>query len=199
MGQRSQIYIRYKDRKGIQLIARYFGWNYGERMVSRARGIIEWLDEYKDHFEWLFNDSTKMLALQRVCNVNFDMRDVLISTCIKEEIREQFPDEVEHEGLANYLFGQDNNDGQLLIDVSSGQIKYAFIPYYTEADKVMNATDYMEWDCGKNWANTCRKDVVEYTPKNIRYIYDHAKLMTAKEVAEFLAYDYTCAVFGYPF
>lgn len=199
MGQRSQIYIRYKDKKGIQLIARYFGWNYGERMVSRARGIIEWLDEYKDHFEWLFNDSTKMLALQRVCDVNFDMRDVLISTCIKEEIREQFPDEVEHEGLANYLFGQDNNDGQLLIDVSSGQIKYAFIPYYTEADKVMNAAAYMEWDCGKNWANTCGKDVVEYTTKNIRHIYDHAKLMTAKEVAEFLAYDYTCAVFGYPF
>lgn len=199
MGQRSQIYIRYKDRKGIQLIARYFGWNYGERMVSRARGIIEWLDEYKDHFEWLFNDSTKMLALQRVCDVNFDMRDVLISTCIKEEIREQFPDEVEHEGLANYLFGQDNNDGQLLIDVSSGQIKYAFIPYYTEANKVMNATAYMEWDCGKNWANTCGKDVVEYTTKNIRHIYDHAKLMTAKEVAEFLAYDYTYAVFGYPF
>ena len=199
MGQRSQIYIRYKDKKGIQLIARYFGWNFGERMVSRARGIIEWLDEYKDNFEWLFNNCTKMLALQRVCDVNFDMRDVLISTCIKEEIREQFPDEVEHEGLANYLFGQDNNDGQLLIDVSSGQIKYAFIPYYTEADKVMNATDYMEWDCGKNWANTRGKDVVEYTTKSIRYIYDHAKLMTAKEVAEFLAYDYTCAVFGYPF
>ena len=199
MGQRSQIYIRYKDEKGVQLIARYFGWNFGERMVSRARGIIEWLDEYKDNFEWLFNNCTKMLALQRVCDVNFDMRDVLISTCIKEEIREQFPDEVEHEGLANYLFGQDNNDGQLLIDVSSGQIKYAFIPYYTEADKVMNATDYMEWDCGKNWANTRGKDVVEYTTKSIRYIYDHAKLMTAKEVAEFLAYDYTCAVFGYPF
>ena len=204
MGQRSQIYIRYKDKKGIQLIARYFGWNYGERMVSRTRGIIEWLDEYKDSFEWLFNDNTKMLALQRVCDVNFDMRDVLISTCIKEEIREQFPEEVEHEGLASYLFGQDNNDGQLLIDVSSGTIKYAFIPYYTEAEKVMSASTYMEWNRGKSWhaefeRRESLKEAADYTLKNIRYISNHARLMTAKEVAEFLAYDYTCAVFGYPF
>ena len=54
MGERSQIYIRYNvnymigsltenpeahNYKG--LIARYFQWNYGERMVIRARYVIE--------------------------------------------------------------------------------------------------------------------------------------------------------------
>lgn len=58
MGQRSQIYIRYnvnyvygsatdhpKTQNFKGLIARYFQWNYGERMISRARYIIE---EIKD-------------------------------------------------------------------------------------------------------------------------------------------------------
>lgn len=44
MGQRSQIYIRFNDNRmesGKGLIALYYQWNYGERMVSRARQIIE--------------------------------------------------------------------------------------------------------------------------------------------------------------
>ena len=41
MGQRSQIYVRYTNEKGEHfLTARYFGWNYGERMISRARHTL---------------------------------------------------------------------------------------------------------------------------------------------------------------
>ena len=56
MGQRSQIYVAYdkghRNEKGIverkdgqYLIARYYQWNYGSRMVSRAKGLIEWILE----------------------------------------------------------------------------------------------------------------------------------------------------------
>lgn len=38
MGQRSQIFVRYQETDGTRkLVARYYGWNYGERMISRAR------------------------------------------------------------------------------------------------------------------------------------------------------------------
>lgn len=36
MGQRSQIYVRYNEKL---LFARYFQWNYGTRMISRARSM----------------------------------------------------------------------------------------------------------------------------------------------------------------
>lgn len=198
MGQRSQIYIRYRNRQGIQLIARYFHWNFGERMVSRTRGIIEWLYDHQEYFGWLFDNQSHMLTLERIADVNFDMRDVVVSSCIKEEIRKLFPD-ADGDKLTACLFGQDNNDGQLLIDVSERKIKYAFIPYYTERKSVMGAAAYMEWNNGKTWRARLKKEELSYTMQNIQFISDHAKLMTAAEVDEFLSYDYSGAVFGYPF
>lgn len=206
MGQRSQIYIRYKNKQGVQIIARYFGWNYGERMVSRTRGIIEWLSDNIGHFDWMLNDSNKVLTLERVCDVNFDMRNVLISSDIKKEICDQFAEEAQRDGVATYLFGQDNNDGQLLIDIDREKIKYALIPYYTEAEKVMSASAYMEWNVGKSWRtkewlrhHEDNEDFREYTIQNIKYISNHAKLMTPQEAVEFVSCDYDGAVFGYPF
>ena len=102
MGQRSQIYIRHKDGHNVHLIARYFHWNYGIRMVSRARVIIEWLTDY------LVNDNdvvrNRTTQLERICDVNFDMRDVCVSTDIKAEIVEQFFEEAQ-QNLTQFLFG----------------------------------------------------------------------------------------------
>ena len=196
MGQRSQIYIRYKDKNGVQLVARYFGWNFGVRMISRTRGIIEWLTDYlADDKDAIIHNLPK---LERICDVNFDMKDVVISTDIKAEIVEQFFDEAQQD-LKQYLFGQDNNDGQLLIDVDGVKVKYALIPYYTESDHVMGAREYLEWNDGKSWMEKLELGEKAYTMNNIQYISNHAKLMTAREVYDFINYDYDGAVFGYPF
>ena len=71
MGQRSQIYIRYNvnyvsgaatknptthNYKG--LIARYFGWNYGERMISRARHTLEWIKDNVDYADIIGTQDT---------------------------------------------------------------------------------------------------------------------------------------------
>ena len=40
MGQRSQIYLRHN---GDLVFANYYQWNYGERMVSRARWGIGYI------------------------------------------------------------------------------------------------------------------------------------------------------------
>ena len=42
MGQRSQIYVRFNKENGQSgLIANYYGWNFGERMISRARACLK--------------------------------------------------------------------------------------------------------------------------------------------------------------
>ena len=84
MGQRSQIYVRTTDDKGnITFVARYFQWNYGERMISRARHIIEWLREYAKHFTeeaYSFCRDREIERLISIINTNFDYKDVAIST-----------------------------------------------------------------------------------------------------------------------
>ena len=195
MGMRSQIYIRYKNKKGTQLIARYFQWNYGENMVSRARSIIEWLTYMHEYRDWLFDNERKMLELERVCDVNFDMRSISLSTDIVREVVEQKFDE--SCGLNNAIFGQDNNNGQLLIDATSVTIKYAFIPYFLEPEKIMDAYGYMDWDLPIGWRDN--QYFAEYTNRNIQYIAEHAELMTEEDVRNFLGDDYEIAAYGAPF
>ncbi len=41
MGQRSQIFVRFEKELGEkEIVARYFNWNYGERMISKDLDII---------------------------------------------------------------------------------------------------------------------------------------------------------------
>jgi hypothetical protein len=71
----------------------------------------------------------------------------------------------------------------------------------------MDGDGYMAWNVGKSWKtknwgtpnDPDDADAKEYTIKNINYIDSAAKLMTQDEVKEFINYDYSFAVFGYPF
>lgn len=148
MGQRSQIYIRFnvnhKNKHSTHnfkgLIARDFGWNYGERMVSRARYIIEHIHFGYMKYKWNFNDAEKLEKLKRICEVNFDMKDIVFSSDIIKDVAEYMDGDLE------YLFNQANNDGQLFIDVTDDGIKYCFMKFYNEGDP-MDAEQYMKWNC----------------------------------------------------
>ena len=187
MGQRSQIFVRYEENGQKKMIARYYQWNYGERMISRARYGIEWL---KKMYKYSFEIERK---LYRILNVNFDMIDYAISSDI---IKEFVDDDWENSGyiLNNFMFyQQDNNDGKLFIDVlSDGTIKYAFLDY--DNKRIMSGTEYMKWDRGKGWKNPTeyfdQEDIV-ICIKNIKEINKMAKKMTADEVKEFMEMDYS--------
>ena len=115
MGQRSQVYFRYNTPDGKYfLIAHYYQWMYGTRMVSRARGIIEWLQEYKTATQYFAADMNNeyMHKLNMIIDTNFDLRDVTVSQDILEEYTRGYWDSPE-----GIFLGQDNNDGQLLIDL----------------------------------------------------------------------------------
>lgn len=196
MGQRSQIYIRYNmnDESGRNykgLIARYFGWNYGERMISRARYIIEELQDEFMKYKWYFGDREKLEKIKRFCETNFDKKDIIFSSDIIKEIKEDFNGDME------YLFDQANNDGQLFIDVTDDGIKYCFMSFYNEG-KPMDGEHYMKWNCEnenhRNWHipyENMDLETIHYTERNIKQIEQMAVLMTAEEIKSFVADDYS--------
>lgn len=184
MGQRSQIFVRYEDNNGNkEIIARYFGWNYSERMISRVRYGIEWLIE---NLEYKFNIKEK---LHRILETNFDMIDVVISTDILKEFKEYNWECA----LNEFMFEeQDNNDGKCLIDITSdGIIKYAFLDSANE--KIMNGSEYMSWDCDMDWKNPNKyrsQEMINTCLTNIAEIEKMAVLMSEEDVKEFMEHDY---------
>lgn len=195
MGQRSQIYIRYNIEHNGKvyrgLIARYFSWNYGERMVSRARSIIEYIKDYYLAYPTTFTSVWELEKLQRYCDINFDIKDIVISMDLVKEVSDQSDCDI------SYLFNTDNNDGQLYIDVTNNKIKYCFTKYCHEGDPI-NAEEYMKWNCETsdrpNWHvpnKYMKRETINYTEDNIAEIESMAVLMTREELDDFLGDDYS--------
>lgn len=187
MGQRSQIYLRYN---GKLIFANYYQWNYGERMISRARWGIEWVKELVDEkYDFFFRDKRSIEQMRRVFDVNFDMKDVALSCDIVKEWSEQFSDEPFNDVVFN---GQDNNDGQLFIDIPDirdGKIYYCFRDMHE--DTIMDAAQYMKWDL-EDWK---KSKFIKYDQKsacraNIKAIGEMASLMTREQLDDFLNGDY---------
>lgn len=189
MGQRSQIFVRYQGtNKTRRLIARYYGWNYGNRMISRARHTMEWLKNVHDNIPYYAE------KIPRILDTNFDMGDCIISSDILKEYQEFCSSE---DSLNDVLFyGQDNNDGRLLIDIdNAGNIKYAFLA--SESDTPLSPTEYMEWDIGSKWNKVSEynsKEAIQTCKRNISKINMMADLMTEEEVQEFISADYSSSL-----
>ena len=185
---RSQIYVGYSVEKK-RLIARYFGWNYGERMISRARWGIEYIANHMSEEGYLYYNYFEMIP--KVLEVNFDMHDILKTTNILEEYKEfgrgcSFND---------YVFNYHSNNGKLLIDIcEGGVIKYAFLDNEVNLDNIMDGEAYMCWDKDdKDWRNNnyyFPEEYIKATEENIKAISQKAILMTKEEVEEFINRDY---------
>ena len=178
MGMRSQIYISFRDYKGDnRLVARYYGWNYGSRMVSRARGIIDWI--LRKGLDHPFNKDWED-HLIRISDTNFDIKDIVMSSDILDEAREfgsygfSSPEE--------FIFeGEPNNDGKLFIMIQGNTIKYAFTD--SEITKPLSAEKYMEWGDYQTEE--------ESNSSNCKFIKDNAELMTNEELRMFMSAHYS--------
>lgn len=193
MGMRSQIYIRITDNAGnITFIARYFQWNYAERMISRARYTIEWLKGYSDYFTdkgYIFCRERATERLIRVTETNFDYKDVMLSTDLLKEAEEA---ETDGDDFADWLFNNDNNDGKLFIDVTAeGKVKYCLLDECNDTDNIMDAEAYIKWDT-EGWYEECKNysEILALNSQNFEYIKKNAQLMTKAEIEEFLSCDY---------
>lgn len=187
MGQKSQIYIRYEEDGVKKLIARYYQWNYAERMISRARYLLEWLESNKN-FTWEIERKA-----YRIADTNFDFIDCVISSDIIKEFQDDLSSE--KSDFNKYVFDmQDNNDGKLYIDVTEQEIKYCF----TDSDNnLLNADEYMIFDTKgcydeykwNNPENMKRKEMKKCV-RNIKWIEKNFSLMNKDELNEFLTHCY---------
>lgn len=189
MGQRSQIYVIYKDNQNRDCIsATYFQWNYGERMVSRARYLMGWI---KSQNSFYVADSYNVFPLSYVANkiryiasVNFDYKDVVIGQDLIEEWKD-YKQGVPNANLNDYIFHADNNDGCLFIDARNPKhLRYAFTTYDYK-DGVMGPEAYLKWD---NVPQNIRN--AKFTKRNINWITHNAKLMKKKELEAILKTNY---------
>lgn len=189
MGQRSQIYVRYNKDGVNYLTARYYQWNYGERMISRCKHSIEWIKEMLN-YDWYFTRETE--KLKRILDVNFDMQDIVMGCDIIKEYEEDDYWKDNGTSFNQYVFEcQDNNDGKLFIDIKDGVIKYAFLDSDCHTEHVMNAEQYMDWDC-EGWITNKYIDDEQKLIcfNNIKEIAKIAELMTQEEVEDFINCNY---------
>lgn len=210
MGQRSQIYVRFNNEFGEKkLVARHFSWNYGERMISRARWTIEWLKEYISYDgRWLekngetkayFDDYCYLERLVKIIETNFDIHDVADTSDIVKELKEDFAEELSFEDVSfiEYVFvNYHNNDGKLFIDIAdNGTIKYAFADKHANTENIMDGNEYMKWQkCSEFWKREPSEyftaEDIKTCEENIAAIEEMATLMTKEELEDFINYDY---------
>lgn len=183
MGQRSQIYVIYKDSQNRDCIsATYFQWNYGERMISRARYLMSWIKAqnklFKDYLPYASH------KIRYIASVNFDYKDVVIGKDLIEGWK-AYEKGVPNANLNDYIFYADNNDGCLFIDARDGaHLRYAFTTYDYN-DGVMGPEAYLKWDkIPKKIRDT------KFTKRNINWITHNAKLMKRAELEAILRATY---------
>ncbi len=189
MGQRSQIYIRIKDtyNEHPKLFAKYYQWNYGERMISRARHGIEYIIDNQKYV----SQGSVQERINRIFDVNFDMKDIAITSDLIKEWVEDFADSYSPN---DYIFRYaDNNDGKLFIDIDENNgIKYCFTDYDFN---ILSPSKYMDWNF-EDWKESkyLEQEVIDTCKENIKFINQNAKLMTKEELIEFIEYDYSIQI-----
>lgn len=187
MGMRSQIYISFKKGPKRILIARYHSWNFAERMISRAAGIIGLIQQHLGS-PFMFNDELEQI-LKEACDVNFDYRDILLS---KDMTQFEFS-----EGDYNLFTEEVNNNGKFFVwvDDDCKTIRYCFSD--TTASALMSAQQYFDWDT-KDYEELKREALNEKANviDNMLYIQGNATVMTLDELHTFIEGDYGCVVNG---
>lgn len=193
MGERSQIFVRYEDFSGHKILAaRYFQYNSDASMVSRARGILDWLRK--------FDPKCRPKELVRIIDADFDARDCQISTDLIKEFDDD-SDTYTFWTLNYSIFkAMDNQDGKLFVDVLPNKtVKYAFTD--SEGMQILTAAQYMKWHCGEGWQEqSYLKNKIEAVLSNINAIDNgDAILMTEDELQEFTECSYEHLLQNVPF
>lgn len=180
MGMRSEIYIAWKSDDKRILVARYHQWCYGERMLSRAVGLLGFLQKA---VEWphLLKDKEFKQQVEMACDINFDYRDIVLS---RDLTHSDFRGD-----QYNIFTEQDCNDGKLfmLIADDNRTIKYCFTD--CAAEEPLDAEQYLKWDLDGEDLNEEAKERSNYL-ENIETLRKEAVLMTKEELQAFMEADY---------
>lgn len=195
MGQRSNILLRLN---GNIVAARYFQWNFGERMVSRVAHTIDWFasrlaNDNGSLLEFIAKDKYEIAKAIHIMETNFDMGDVVLSSDLITE-QYEFEDDGDFEA---FFLGTDNNDGYALIDISKEGYKYAFLHNNSRrgCDYPLSVAEYMiaeDMPLSKPIDGLSGDELEEamlYNQSladNVALLNKHASLMMPEEVEECL-------------
>lgn len=217
----SQIYVRLNDSFGRKfLLAKNYGFNLQQRMVSRGRGIIEYLYDNREYAN-ILTLRDHLDELGRIMEINWDYHTVEIA----DDIIQNYIDNRKKETFKEFVFdNQDSGDGQLFIDFQADFkrknkngdpkciIKYGFFINYDKEDEdeivkddenyraVYGPDEFMQMSYSPDPENYNYREwrtrqffahCLKFTERNISYIEKHAKRMTEVEALEFMKYDYT--------
>lgn len=180
MGMRSEIYVAWRNDDKRILVARYHQWCFSERMLSRAVGILGFLQKA---VEWphLLKDKDFKRQVEMACDINFDYRDIVLS---RDLTHPDFKGD-----KYNIFTEQDCNDGKLfmLIADDNRTIKYCFTDY--TAEEPLDAEQYLKWDLDGEDLDEKAKERSNYL-ENIETLRKEAVLMTKEELQAFMEADY---------
>ena len=184
MGERSQIYVKVDGKLEV---ANYYHWNYGDRMISRARYGIEWIKGMIEHpYVMKRAYGSGFEGFRRMWDVNFDYKTITVSS----DILEGYDQMLQDLHLSDLVFREQGcNDGKLfvLVNTEPRTIEYCFTE--NDCSNPMSAEQYMDWNVPK-WRDDdyvfLSKQMKRKTFNNIKAIAKIASVMTQKELSEFM-------------
>lgn len=210
MGQRSQIYIRYKNEKN--LVGMHLQWNYGHYMINRAYQLLDFIsknlsDDFSHFQERTFDVANlghryDLEILHSLIQINTTIGSYVKGIdLIKEEY--EWDDRMIKETFKMTPANQDNNNGILVIDIRpDGKIKYGFGGGIEEVDsmqlgddfKMINATDYFglseQAKSEEYKLSKVDKELYETVLNQVAYIDSNFELLTDKEYKEIFDKEY---------
>lgn len=207
MGQRSQLYIRYKNKKN--LVAMHLQWNWGYYMVNRAYQLLDYIrknvkNEFsnfkEEHFD-IENDRREDIdILQNLIQINLTIGSYVSGYDL---VKDEFKYNQDKDTFKMTPKEQDNNNGILVIDIQeNGVIKYGFAGgieeirdmSYGDDFKMISAKKYFELSeknvMEKYKLKNTNKELYDTVQEQIKFIDGNFELLTDEEYKEIFESEY---------
>lgn len=213
MGQRSQVYIRYKNKKN--LVAMHLQWNYGYYMINRTYQLLDFIGKNvenaysnfkEEHFDIANNSSARddIAILHNLIQMN-----TTIGSYVKghDLIKAEYEWGINKEDFKDTFKispnDMDNNNGILIIDIQEdGKVKYGLSGGYEEVEdfngfNMISAREYFrlnqetyKGEYTKYKLENSDKELYDEVMKQIDYIDDNFELLTNEEYKEIFDTEY---------
>lgn len=213
MGQRSQLYIRYNNKKS--LVAMHLQWNYGYYMINRTYQLLKYISKNIKHEYNNFKEENfkYMNEEKNRCDIdilhNLIQMNLTIGSYVKgwDLVKEEY-NWLKDKGELKETFkmipqNQDNNNGILVIDIQEdGTIKYGLgLGYEDKQDmaydddfSMVSTNEYFiasEINCDSQYKlENSNKELYNETIEQIKYIEDNFELLTDEEYKEIFETEY---------
>lgn len=208
MGQRSQLYIRCRNKK--TLVAMHLQWNWGEYMINRGYQLLDYIQKeasgdysfFRREDGLSYDKEEAINSLHALIQMNLTVGSYVGGHDLVKEAR-QWGDYTTGETFKIDPERQDNNNGILVIDVlEDGTIKYGFSGGGEETGdydhfNMVTAAEYFnlgQKQCREEQyllKNRC-KEMYDKVQEQIKFIDDNFKLLTNEEYKDIFntSYEY---------